>query len=94
MADRILQGYEIYKKDNVSVEHYETGHAIFKVKNNKKDDYYLVSMMYGFWNCDCADYQYRNQQQAGSFYCKHLQAAQFKLLDILNNLENNDKKEE
>lgn len=92
MADRILQGYELYKNDNVIVEHYESGHAIFKVKNNKKDDYYLVSMIYGFWNCDCADYQYRNHREPGSFYCKHLQAAQFKLLDILNDL--NDKENE
>ena len=49
-------------------------------------------MIYGFWNCDCADYQYRNHREPGSFYCKHLQAAQFKLLDILNDL--NDKENE
>ena len=88
MADRILQGYEIYKKGDVCTEHYEPGHAIFKIKNNKKNDYYLVSMIYGFWSCDCADYQYRNQREPGSFYCKHLQAAQFKLLDIMNDLNN------
>jgi len=89
MADREIQGYKIYKDNNVSLEHYETGHAIFKVKNNKKDDYYLVSMLYGYWNCDCADYQYRNQKEPGSFYCKHLQAAQFKLLEILDNMNEN-----
>lgn len=87
MVDRILQGYELYKEGNVQVEHYETGHAIFKVKNNKKNEHYMVSMIYGFWNCDCADYQYRNQREPGSFYCKHLQAAQFKLLDILKKMD-------
>lgn len=89
MANREIQGYDIYKGNNVQVEHFEEGHAIFKVKNNKSDDYYLVSMLYGYWNCDCADYQYRNRRQPGSFFCKHLQAAQFKLFEILekNNVE-------
>ncbi|MBQ6219212.1 MAG: hypothetical protein IJJ47_05725 [Methanosphaera sp.] len=81
MADRIIAGYNLYKEDAVIVEHYEPSHIIFKVKS--KDDYYIVSMIYGYWNCDCADYTYRNQREPGSFYCKHLQAAQFKLLDIL-----------
>lgn len=84
MSARIIEGYKLYKDNAVIVEHYEPDHVIFKVKN-KKTDYYLVSMMYGYWNCDCADYQYRNQRQPGSFFCKHLEAAQFKLLDLLNN---------
>ena len=83
MADRVTEGYKLYKNDAVVVEHYEPSHIIFKVKN--KNDYYIVSMIYGYWNCDCADYTYRNQREPGSFYCKHLQAAQFKLLDLLNN---------
>ncbi len=83
MADRIIEGYKLYKDDAVSVEHYESDHIIFKVKNKKNTDYYLVSMVYGYWNCDCADYKYRNNNDVGSFYCKHLQAAQFKLLEIL-----------
>ncbi|OED30530.1 hypothetical protein [Methanosphaera sp. WGK6] len=82
MAARIIEGYKLYKKDAVIVEHYEPDHVIFKVKKNE-NDFYLVSMIYGYWNCDCADYIYRNQRQPGSFYCKHLQAAQFKLLDLL-----------
>lgn len=83
MSDRIIDGYNLYKNDAVIVEHYEPSHIIFKVKN--KNDYYIVSMIYGYWNCDCADYAYRNQREPGSFYCKHLQAAQFKLHDILEN---------
>lgn len=84
MANRILQGYKIYQNNDVHVDYYDDDHIIFKVAKDK-NDYYIVSMMYGFWNCDCADYQYRNTREPGSFYCKHLQAAQFKLLDILNN---------
>ncbi len=90
MADRIIQGYNIYNKNYVKIKHYEPDHAIFEVKN-KNNDIYTVSMVYGYWNCDCADYQYRNKREPGSFYCKHLQAAQFKLLDLLNEL--NEKSE-
>ena len=74
MADRILAGYELYKNNKVEVEHYESNHIIFKVYN--KSDYYTVSMIYGYWNCDCHDFTYRNQREPGSFYCKHLQAFQ------------------
>lgn len=88
MANRIIEGYKLYKENAVIVEHYEEDHVIFNVKNNKNSDYYLVSMVYGYWNCDCADYQYRNQREPGSFYCKHLQAAQFKLHDIMEKIEN------
>ena len=86
MSDRLLDGYNLYNNDAVIVDHYDPSHIIFKVKN--KDDYYVVSMIYGYWNCDCPDYAYRNQREPGSFYCKHLQAAQFKLHDILNNKGN------
>ena len=81
MADRIIEGYKLYKNNSVLVEHYEPSHIIFKVKN--KSSYYIVSMLYGYWNCDCADYTYRNKKEPGSFYCKHMQAAQFKLIDII-----------
>ncbi|RAP46889.1 MAG: hypothetical protein BZ136_07055 [Methanosphaera sp. rholeuAM74] len=86
MADRIKKGYKLYVEDNVIIEHYEDDHAIFKVKKDE-NDYYTVSMIYGYWNCDCADYQYRNQHNPGSFYCKHLQAAQFKLFDYMKELD-------
>ena len=85
MASRIIEGYKLYKNNDVIIEHYEPDHVIFKVKNNKNTDYYIVSMIYGYWNCDCADYKFRNQRNPGSFYCKHLQAAQFKLHDLLEN---------
>lgn len=87
MTDRIIEGYNLYKENAVIIEHYEPDHIIFKVKNKKKTDFYLVSMIYGYWNCDCADYQFRNQKEPGSFYCKHLQAAQFKLLDLIKEKE-------
>jgi hypothetical protein len=83
MASRIKEGYNLFKNNAVEIEHYEEDHIIFRVNNKKNNDYYLVSMLYGYWNCDCPDYQYRNQREPGSFYCKHLQAAQFKLLDLL-----------
>lgn len=89
MGNRIIDGYKLYKKNAVIVKHYEPDHVIFNVKKNNAE-YYLVSMVYGYWNCDCADYIYRNQREAGSFYCKHMQAAQFKLLDILKELENKE----
>ena len=34
MADRIVDGYKLYKDDAVVVEHYEPSHIIFKVKNH------------------------------------------------------------
>ncbi|PAV07072.1 hypothetical protein [Methanosphaera cuniculi] len=86
MSNRIIEGYNLYQKGSVDVKHYEDDHIIFEVKKNDTESY-IVSMIYGYWNCDCADYVYRNQRQPGSFYCKHLQAAQFKLLDILKNKE-------
>lgn len=86
MSSRVIEGYNIYKNNKVKVEHYEPDHMIFEVKKNDTESY-LVSMIYGYWSCDCADYTYRNQRQPGSFYCKHLQAAQFKLLDILKEQE-------
>ena len=90
MASRIIEGYKLYKDDAVSLDYYEDDHVIFKVKNKKNTDFYLVSMVYGYWNCDCADYQYRNKREEGSFYCKHLQAAQYKLLEILDKQNNSD----
>ena len=33
MADRITEGYKLYKDNAVFVEHYEPNHMIFKVKN-------------------------------------------------------------
>ncbi|MDO5851145.1 MAG: hypothetical protein Q4Q23_01500 [Methanobacteriaceae archaeon] len=83
MVNRIEQGYEIYDNNCVTVTHYEDDHIIFTVNSIKTETVYTVSMLYGYWNCDCADYQYRNQKNPGSFYCKHLQAAQFKLYDII-----------
>ena len=51
MADRIIQGYNIYNKNYVKIKHYEPDHAIFEVKN-KNNDIYTVSMVYGYWNCE------------------------------------------
>ena len=90
MAERVIEGYNLYKNNDVEVKHYEPDHIIFEVKKDNTK-LYIVSMIYGYCNCDCADYMYRNQRQPGSFYCKHMQAAQFKLLDILNENEKNMK---
>ena len=83
MGKRMNEGFKIYMEGNVEIELFEDDIMIFSVQGSK-GDIYQVSMNENMWLCDCDDYQYRSEKDPGSFVCKHLWAAFFKVAELKN----------
>jgi len=82
MANRMHQGFKIYKEGYVEIELFDDDLMIFSVKGS--GNIYQVSMNENMWLCDCDDYQWRSKKEPGSFVCKHLWAAFFKIAELKN----------
>ncbi len=81
MANRMHEGFKLYKKGHVKIELFDDDLMIFNVESSKKGNY-QVSMNENVWLCDCDDYQYRGDKEVGSFICKHIWAVLFKIMDM------------
>ncbi|MCZ3364605.1 MULTISPECIES: SWIM zinc finger family protein [Methanobacterium] len=83
MGNRMNEGFKLYMEGNVEIELFDDDLMIFSV-HGSRDDTYQVSMNENMWLCDCDDYQYRSEKEPGSFVCKHLWAAFFKVAELKN----------
>jgi len=83
MGNRMNEGFKLYMEGNVEIELFEDDLMIFTVQGSR-GDHYQVSMNENMWLCDCDDYQWRNAKDPGSFVCKHLWAAFFKVAELKN----------
>lgn len=83
MGNRMNEGFKLYLEGNVEIELFEDDLMIFSVHGSRNDTY-QVSMNENMWLCDCDDYQYRGEKEPGSFVCKHLWAAFFKVAELKN----------
>ncbi len=81
MANRMQEGLKIYKKGLVEMESIDEELIIFNVSGSD-DATYQVSMYHNQWLCDCDDYAWRNEKEPGSYICKHLWAAFFKVAEL------------
>lgn len=78
MGNRMQEGYKIYKKGLVEMELIDEDLMIFNVQGSDNKNY-QVSMHENQWLCDCDDYGWRSEREPGSYICKHLWAAFFKI---------------
>lgn len=81
MVNRMQEGLKLYKKGHVEIELLEDDLMIFNVQSSQ-DSNYQVSMNENQWLCDCDDYQWRSEKEPGSYICKHLWAAFFKVAEL------------
>ena len=75
-VNRMENGYKLYKNGQVIVKHQDNEGFIFEVNG------YMVSVYMNNGLCRCDDYQIRSQKEPGSYYCKHLWAAFFKVAEL------------
>jgi len=80
MTNRMEEGLKIYKKGLVEMELIDENLIFFKVQGSENSTY-QVSMHENQWLCDCDDYQWRSAKEPGSYICKHLWAALFKIAE-------------
>jgi uncharacterized Zn finger protein len=81
MGNRMKEGFKLYKKGQVGIELLEDGLMIFNVQSSGNGTY-QVSMHENQWLCDCDDYQWRSEKEPGSYICKHMWAAFFKVAEL------------
>lgn len=81
-ADRVKDGLLLFLDDKVRVKLFVDGDYQFEVKGNEKDPY-LVEWDGESWHCICRDYYHRSSFSEGSFACKHIHAAIFKLFSLM-----------
>ncbi|MGZ7050163.1 MAG: SWIM zinc finger family protein [Methanobacterium sp.] len=81
MANRMQEGLKIYRKGLIEMELIDDDLIIFTVQGSKNSNY-QVSMNENQWLCDCDDYQWRSEKEPGSYICKHLWAAFFKVAEL------------
>ncbi len=82
MADRVVNGHKLYLKGNVAVDHEDEEYIFFDVKSGKETYQVEYEKPEGAWRCICTDYNTRHQKAPGSFLCKHILAALFKLAEV------------
>jgi len=78
---RVLNGLKLFQDSKVKIDHQDDELVIFNVKGSKNEEY-QVSIYDNSALCDCDDYQYRAPKEPGSYICKHLWAAFFKLAEM------------
>lgn len=90
MADRSVNGFKLYQAGNVSITHEDEEYIFFDVKSKKETYLVEFEIPEGAWRCICTDYNLRHQKAPGSFLCKHILAALFKLAEVKGvNLQRN-----
>ena len=82
MADRSVNGFKLYQAGNVSITHEDEEYIFFDVKSKKETYMVEFEKLEGAWRCICTDYNMRHLKAPGSFLCKHILAALFKLAEI------------
>lgn len=82
MADRSISGFKLYQMGNVSIDHEDEEYILFDIKSKKEIYPVEYEKSEGAWRCICIDYNTRHLKAPGSFLCKHILAALFKLAEL------------
>lgn len=82
MADRSISGFKLYQMGNVSIDHEDEEYILFDIKSKKEIYPVEYEKSEGAWRCICTDYNTRHLKAPGSFLCKHILAALFKLAEL------------
>lgn len=92
--NRILKGLKIYLEGNIELKHQDKELIVFNTPGSKGETY-QQGIYDNYVICDCDDWQRRHKQERGSYICKHLWAAFFKLASMNGfvNLKNIDLKD-
>jgi len=81
--NRIDAGYQLYLKGKVELIKADKDGLLFEVEGSDHGTYQVeYDSQEAAWICICPDYHGRHQKAMGSFTCKHIDAAFFKLAAI------------
>lgn len=69
-------------KGNVELDYSDSDYMFFNVKSKKETYMVDYDVEEGVWRCICPDFNNRHKKANGSFACKHVLAAMFKLAEV------------
>lgn len=81
--NRMVKGFHLYQHGRVEQIHEDEELLQFEVQSNKQIYEVTFDLHEGTVICNpCQDYYYREPLSVGSFFCKHISAAWFKLAEL------------
>lgn len=85
-TNKVLAGLKLYREGKVKLKFKDEELIQFEIQGTPrkgKPVNYQVARYLDNWICDCEDYMFRYKKEPGSYECKHIRAANFKLAEIL-----------
>lgn len=80
--DKIQKGYQLFQEGKVKPTLLFQDNMQFEVESSVPGKPYVVSILENEVRCTCDDYYFRNQEAYGSYICKHIWAALFKVTSL------------